>query len=151
MKSIVLSMLFGIFSLCAIAQNQRPEVGNVCKVYTGNEGLIITTARVGPEKNDEVLLKVEGVDHPWNGKIFKAKMTKRKSNSLNNNFDIDYEIEWEGKKYNVLTYRDQYSQFKAYMMPFGSLQVEHSLGYDKGNSSYCSSERLLTEFLEQKK
>lgn len=150
MKSILLlSVLSGFISLNAMAQN-RPEVGNVSKVYSGAEGLIITTCRLGPEKNNESLLKIEGVDHPWNGKIFKAKMRKTKNNSATNNFDIDYEIEWQGKNYNVLTYRTTQNVFKAYMMPFGSLQVEHRLDYDQYGSSSSSPERLLTEFLEQK-
>ncbi|MBX2920814.1 MAG: hypothetical protein KF746_01380 [Chitinophagaceae bacterium] len=134
-----------------MAQNKpRPEVGKVCKAYTGAEGLKITTCRVGPEEKNEALLGFSDVDHPWSGKIFKAKMKKFKNNSNSNNFNIDYSIEWKGKEYVVLTYRDGYgSGFTAYLMPFGSLQAEHKLAYNEYASQSCSPERFLTEYLEQ--
>lgn len=153
MKSILSVVLFSIISIYTMAQNKtdRPEVGNVCKVYSGTEGLRITTCRVGAEDKNEALLGFSGVDHPWNGKIFKAKLKKFKNNSNSNNFNIDYTIEWKGKQYTVLTFREGYSAvFTAYMMPFGSLQVEHNLKYDEYGSSSCSPERFLTEYLEQK-
>lgn len=150
----VTTLIFVLFSLCtmSMAQGKRPEVGTVCKVYTGAEGLMITTCRLSEESKNEALIGFSGVDHPWNGKIFKAKVNKFKSNSNNNNFNLDYQIEWQGKKYTILTYRDSYrGGFTAYLTPYGSLQPEHALSYNEGASSNCSPERLLTEYLEQEK
>lgn len=153
MKGILLAIFLSVISMYTMAQNKttRPEVGNVCKVYSGTEGLRITTCRLGAEDKNEALLGFSGVDHPWNGKIFKAKLKKFKNNSNSNNFNIEYTIEWKGKQYNVLTFKEGYgSGFTAYMMPYGSLQVEHRLAYDEYGSSGCSPERFLTEYLEQK-
>lgn len=132
-------------------KSSRPIVGSFCKVYSGMEGLKITTCRLGEESKNEALIKFSGVDHPWNNKIFKASLIKTKSNSVSNNFNIEYKIDWKGKQYLVLSSNAQSpNSFTAYLIPFGSLQVEHRLGYDEGESNYTSSERLLTEYLEQK-
>lgn len=149
MKNIIWILAVCISAL-AHAQIARPVVAQVCKVYTGYEGLMITTVRLGEESKNEALVKVSGIDHPWNNKVFKAKMNKYKSNSASNNFNIEYEIEWKGKKHKVLIGSgESVGLFTAYIIPFGSQQIEHRLNYDVGQSNYTSAERLLTEYLEQ--
>lgn len=134
--------------LCAIlcmsfqnvfAQTKRPEVGNVCKVYTGYEGIRISTCRVGPVENNEVLIGIMGIDHPWNSKIFKAKVNKY-------NGKEDYEIKVNGKPYVLITYRDYYM---IYLTPYGTTKEEQYIWYNKDASSECKPEWLLTEYLEQ--
>lgn len=151
MKHILFAFI--IFSgVYAFGQsNARSEVGKVAKVYSGMEGLKVTTCRLGEESKNEALIKFSGIDHPWNNLVFKAALNKYKSSSASNNFNIDYLIEWKGKKYTVLVSKaDNATSYKAYLIPYGSLQVEHNLGYDEGGSMYTSCERLLTEYLEQK-
>ncbi len=148
----LLLIMFMLTSMSTFAQkNNRPEVGSICKVYSGSEGLMITTTRLGDEATNEALVKFSGIDHPWNNKIFKAKLTKTKSNSLSNNVNMSYEIEWKGKKYRVLAGDgDAPGYFTAYILPYGSQQVEHRLSYNKDHSAYSNAEHLLTEYLEQK-
>ncbi len=146
MKAILSFTLIVMCTISALAQ--RPEVANVCKVYTGKEGLLISTCRIGEEPKNEVLLKVTGVDHPWNNRIFKSTANKYKNNSSSSEFNIDYQITDGGKTYTILTYRD--GIFTAYLTPFGTLQTEHKLVYDEYGSRECRPERFLTEYLEQK-
>lgn len=148
-KRIILSALFALISMATMAQNNnRPEMGKVCKTYNGGEGLYIVTCRIGAESNNEVLIGINGIDHPWSGKIFKAKMIK-KSNISSSNVSIDYQITDGGKQYNVLTYSEN-SGFNIYLKPYASTQVAHRAGYDEGRSKDCDPEVLLTQYLAQK-
>lgn len=119
---------------------KRPEVGNVCKVYTGEEGLRISTCRVGSVENNEVLIGIMGIDHPWNSKIFKAKVKQYDGKE-------DYEIMVNGKPYVIMTYRNYY---EIYLTPYGTTKAEQYVSYDKNVSQECKPEWLLTEYLEQK-
>lgn len=145
MKTLFFVAFISIISFTVLAQ--RPEVGSVCKVYIGKEGLAIATCRVGPEPKNEVLLKFSGIDHPWNNKIFIATATKFKNNSTSSEFNIDYQISEDGKTYTVLTYRSEI--YTAYLPPYGTLQTEHKLRYDEYRSGQCRPDRLLTEYLEK--
>lgn len=128
-----------IFSLNSKAQN-RPEMGSVCKAYIGEEGLRITTCRIGSPENNEVLLGIMGIDHPWSGKIFKAKVRKYDGKE-------DYEITVDGKSYVIMTYRDYY---EVYLTEYGTTKATQYVAYNQDASQECKPEWLLTEYFEQK-
>lgn len=149
-KSIILSYLFTLLSMFAMAQNNnRPEMGKVCKAYSSDEGLYVVTCRIGAEANNEVLIGINGVDHPWNGKIFKAKVIKKTSIS-SSNADIDYKITDGSKEYNVLTYSST-SGYTIYLKPFGNTKGVNRAVYNKYKSNDCDPEWLLTQYLNQQK
>lgn len=145
MKTIFVMLTTTIMSIhFANAQNkaERPEMGKVCKTYRG-EGIYVTTARIGPEKNNEVLIGVTGVDHQWNGKIFKAKVKK-------NNANFDYVIQVDGKDYHIFIYRESWSGgYSVYLKDYGSGKIEQRVAYNEWESKDCNPEHLLTEYLEQ--
>lgn len=145
MKTIIVILTTVIMSITANAQNKnanRPEMGSVCKTYKG-EGIYVTTARIGAEKNNEVLIGITGVDHKWNGKIFKAKVKK-------NNANFDYVIQVDGQDYHIFIYRENWNGgYSVYLKDYGSGKIEQRVAYDEWESKSCKPEYLLTEYLEQ--
>jgi hypothetical protein len=123
-------------------KSTRPEVGNYCKVYINNENLQITTTRVGKSENNEILFEVFGIDHPFDKKIFKAKVLE-----YNNNMDIT--IQYEGKDWVIATKRGD-DNFMVYLPNKGKKSSEFNIAYSKDLSNQCKPEFLLTAYLEQK-
>lgn len=124
----------------AQSESDRPEMGNVCRTYSG-DGIYVTTARIGPEQNREVLIGVTGVDHRWNGKLFKAKVKT-------NNADFDYVIQVDGQDYHIFVHRKN-SGYSVYLKNYGGGKIEQRVSYSERSSSECKPEYLLTEYLEQ--
>lgn len=147
MKSIIVILTAAIMSISITTNAQskndnRPEMGSVCKTYKG-EGIYVTTARIGAEKNNEVLIGITGVDHKWNGKIFKAKVKK-------NNANFDYVINVDGQDYHIFVYRENWNGgYSVYLKDYGSGKIEQRVAYDEWQSKDCKPEYLLTEYLEQ--
>lgn len=140
---VLLISIFITMSMTSNAQNDknRSEMGKVCRVYSG-EGVYVTTCRIGPEKNNESLILVNGLDHPWNEKIWKAKVLK-------NNENFDYQIQLDGKPFIIFTYRSNYYSYTVYLKDFGGEKNEQSVSYDKDESNACSPEIFLNQYLEQ--
>lgn len=145
MKAIIVLLTAAIMSINyanAQSKNERPEMGKVCKTYKG-EGIYVTTARIGAEKNNEVLIGITGVDHQWNGKIFKAKVKK-------NNANFDYVIKVDGQDYHIFVYRENWNGgYSVYLKDYGSGKIEQRVAYNEWESKDCKPEYLLTEYLEQ--
>ncbi len=138
-KAIFL-IVYSCFIMVANAQvTNETEMGKVCKIYTGSEGLRVVMGRVGPEANNEMLIGIEGIDHPWSGKIFKAKVAR---------FDgkMDVTIEVEGRPWVLLTYRHEYI---LYLSKYGNEQQERRLEYSDSLSSECKPEWLRADYLKQ--
>lgn len=150
-KSVVMitktciSLLFCIVCLSATTMSQpadNGETGRYCKKYNGGEGVIVTIMRIGDDKSNEALVAIEGVDHSWDRKIFKAKV-----NSYDNK--KDFTISVKGKSFTALTWRDgRY----ILMLPKENAieQMEFYLAYSKDLSGECKPEWLLKEYKEQK-
>ena len=115
-------------------------MGNICKTYRGG-GVYVTTARIGPLQNREMLIGVTGVDHPWNGKIFRAR-------TKTNNADFDYIIDADGQDYHIFVHRKS-SGHAVYLKNLGGGKIEQRVAYDERRSADCKPEYLLTEYLEQ--
>ncbi len=134
-----------IFSFVSAVSGQngktRPEVGNYCKVYVDNENLQITTTRIGKEENNEILFEVIGIDHPFDKKIFKAKVTEYNNSK-------DFTIQYEGKDWVIATKRED--NVRVYLPNKGKKSSEFSIFYSKDLSNQCKPEFLLTAYLEQK-
>jgi len=134
--SVVLVALF--MSLGAFAQT---EMGKVCKTYRGEEGLIVTTARYGPDKNNEALIGIYDIDHSWAGKIFKAKVESY-------NGKADYEITYKGKNYIIMTLRN--NTYEIYLPKESNMQKSPMyITYAADLSSNCTPSKFLREYNEQ--
>ena len=115
----------------------RPQVGKYAKVYRGSEGLYLTLVRIGPDENNEALLTIEGIDHPWDGKIMIAKAKKYPDKT-------EYAIQVDGKDYVVFINRS--GSGEVYLQRSGSPDYVH---YDEDRSRQVIPEHLLTAYLKQ--
>jgi hypothetical protein len=149
MKKIVfLATLFLlVFTIITQAQEgRRPEVGKYCKVYVDNENLQITTVRVGDPESNEILFEVFGIDHPFDKKIFKAKVTE-----VDNRTNII--IKYEGKDWTIATKKSGdigNENYTVYLPNKGKKYSEFTIVFSKELSNQCKPEYLLTAYLEQK-
>lgn len=66
---LVLSFVFCMQS--AAMADERPEVGRYIQAFSGDTGAIVWMVRIGPDSSNEVIIQVEGVDHPWDKLIIK--------------------------------------------------------------------------------
>lgn len=135
-RSILMSVIFIFTGSLALAQ-ARPQVGKYAKVYKGSEGLYLTVARIGPAENNETLLVIEGVDHPWDGKIFIAKTQKYPNKT-------EYAIQVDGKDYVVFINRS--GSGEVYLQKIGN--PDH-VYYDEDRSKQVIPEHFLTAYLKQ--
>jgi hypothetical protein len=122
----------------------RPEVGRYCKVYQGGEGLKVYLLRVGPEAQNESLVGFDGFDHPWDGRIFKASVTKADGRQ-------EFTIQHEGKPFVTLVFRERYGQSLLYVPKYGTEQTERAITYSEALSAECKPDILLSQYLNQQK
>jgi hypothetical protein len=149
-KILILTKLFlFLFTMAPLAQQsknaQRPEVGKYCKVYVDNENLQITMVRVGDRENNEILFEVIGIDHPFDKKIFKAKVTE-----VDDRTNIT--IKYEGKDWIIASKKSGdigYDNYVVYLPNKGKKYSEFIITYSKELSNNCKPEYLLTAYLEQ--
>ena len=125
-----------------LADSTRPEMGKYGKAFKGTEGEIVEIARLGPVEAAEFLIKISRVDHPWDGKIWKAK-------AINAGNGLDYSVESADGRLNVIVERGQASAKSYQLYLEGSSPIE--LRYDEALSKESLPEHLLTEYLEQQK
>jgi hypothetical protein len=150
MKKLVLGLVFTLaFTTMTSAQDKkttRPEVAQYCKVFTSNENLQVTTTRIGKAENNEILFEIVGIDHPFDKKIFKAKVDE-------SNDGISITIKYEGDDWVIATKRGDnswYNDFTVYLPNKGKKMSEYTIFYSKEISNQCKPEWLLTAYLEQK-
>lgn len=134
------------------ATANRPVVGAVGKAYKGDEGLVVTIVRIGDESKNRVLLKFSGIDHPWNGKVFKAAVLKPQ---ISNHYIIleNGKCKMEnGVPVSVIIgspngYDGNYLDYKVFIPngPSGKY-----IAYDETESKKIVPNDILTEYLKQK-
>ncbi len=120
----------------------RPEVGRYCKVYRAGEGLKVLLLRVGPESKNESLVALDGFDHPWDGKIFKASVTKADGRQ-------EFMIQNNGRPFVVLVFRERYGQSTLFVPKYGTEETERPLIYSEDLSAECKPDILLSQYLQQ--
>ena len=135
-KLILMTVVLVLTATLALAQT-RPQVGKDAKVYKGSEGLSLTLVRIGPAENNEALLTIEGIDHPWDGKIMIAKVKKYPDKT-------EYTIQVDGKDYVVFINRT--GSGEVYLQKSGS--PDH-VYYDEDRSKQVIPEHFLTAYIEQ--
>lgn len=134
--SILITMILLLAGSLALAQ-ARPQVGKYAKVYKGSEGLYLTLVRIGPAQNNEALFVIEGIDHPWDGKIMVAK-AKKYSNKT------EYAIQVDGGDYVVFINRS--GSGEVYLKKSGNPDRVY---YDEERSKNVIPEHFLTAYLKQ--
>ncbi|AQG78726.1 hypothetical protein [Spirosoma montaniterrae] len=122
----------------------RPEIGRYCKVYRAGEGLKVLLLRVGPEARNESLVALDGFDHPWDGKIFKASVAKADGRQ-------EFTIQHNGRPFVVLVFRERYGQSTLFVPKYGTEETERLLSYSEDLSAECKPDILLSQYLNQQK
>jgi hypothetical protein len=115
----------------------RPEVAKYASVYTGGEGVQVTVLRIGPPEKSEVLLQVNRIDHPWDGKIMLHKVngTGRR---------IDYVTQVDGKDWVTMTVRDGSREL---YLP--NMEASIHLSFSEELSNKVAPQSFLTLYLDQ--
>ena len=148
MKHLAISFLASLLlHLPVLAQSgkvtdNRPQVGKFCKLYRAGEGLIVSLVRIGPEANNETLIGFNGFDHPWNEKIFKAKVVTADGRQ-------EFTIQNNGRPWVVLVMRERYGQSTVFVPKYGSEQVERPVAYSQELSGQCDPDIFLSQYLNQ--
>lgn len=146
-RILIVGFLVVLVSLTAFGQTKktgdgRPEVGKFCKLYRAGEGLIVSLVRVGPDSNNEMLVGFNGFDHPWNEKIFKAKVVTADGRQ-------EFTIQNNGRPWVVLVMRERYGQSTVFVPKYGSEQVERPVSYSQELSGQCDPDIFLSQYLNQ--
>lgn len=117
------------------------EIGIIVKVFKGEEGLMVSLLRYGPEENNEFLLKIENIDHPWNHKIFKLK-------KHGDDYKAKYWTYEDGVPKGILLISGRdYSGYKIFLKNRSSGIY---LRYDEVLSGSSVPKDLLDEYLQQR-
>ena len=147
-RAIITNLITAMLYIPACAQSghrpadARPEVGRYCKVYRAGEGLKVLLLRVGPEANNESLVCTDGFDHPWDGKIFKAKVVKADGRQ-------EFTIQNNGRPFVILVFREKYGQSLLYVPKYGTEETERPVSYSEDLSAGCKPDILLSQYLNQ--
>lgn len=138
----MLSRLVVILSFVFCMQNaiadERPEVGRYVLAFTGDLGVTVWMTRLGPLGNNEVIMQVEGVDHPWDKVIVKHR--------------VEYGADRETY---VATLPDG-SEFRTFLLTgtTGELYLPSGhrtmrLTYDRALAAQGKPQHFLTDYLKQ--
>ncbi|GAB3643418.1 hypothetical protein [Spirosoma arcticum] len=146
-RTLIASLIVVLLSGYAQAQSgksdaARPEIGRYCKVYRAGEGLKVVLLRVGPEAKNESLVAVDGFDHPWDGKIFKASVVKADGRQ-------EFTIQNNGRPFVILVFRERYGQSTLFVPKYGTEETERPLSYSEELSANCKPDILLSQYLNQ--
>lgn len=135
--------MFLIMSVPAFAENEeRPPVGKYAKAFTGPEGLVVATLRIGMAEKDEFLIQFAGIDHDWDLKIFKAKKVPAAHGHA-------YEVNVDGEPRRLLVAKNASGgsyEYTAYVTdaPYGV-----KVNYDESYSRRIPPQHFLTDYLKQ--
>lgn len=149
---IISSLMAALLSMPALAQTAkpdaarpdaaRPEIGKYCKVYRAGEGLKVLLLRVGPESKNESIVALDGFDHPWDGKFFKASVVKADGRQ-------EFTIQNAGRPFVILVFREKYGQSTLFVPKYGTEETERPLSYSEDLSAGCKPDILLSQYLNQ--
>jgi hypothetical protein len=138
MRQFILFLMLSVSFLSASAANDRPEIARYAKAYSGGEGIVVRTLRVGPQANQEAIVQITGIDHKWDGRIQKMKMEPTQRG-------VKYVTTADGKRYDVLVMDDGGTELYV-----PGIARKTTIIYDKALSAQTEPEHLLTEYLDQK-
>lgn len=147
-NTLIISLILIGVSFSTLAQTKktaetaRPEVGKYCKLYRAGEGLVVSMVRVGPESNDEMLIGFNGFDHPWDEKIFKAKVVTADGRQ-------EFTIRYNDRPFVVLVIREKYGQSTLFVPKYGTEQPERPLQYSQQLSAECDPDIFLSQYINQ--
>ncbi len=115
------------------------QVASIVKVFKGPEGSRISMVKVTGDQG-LYLIKIEGVDSPWNNKVLLHKEDSANVNTA------DYWTENEGKKWNTISKRNCYNGFCSYEVFLPGKQGALSFSYDEAESKKIKSSEILKSF-----
>lgn len=144
---LLIGMATTLLSAPTLAQSKkpdaaRPEIGKYCKVYRAGEGLKVLLLRVGPESKNESIVALDGFDHPWDGKLFKATVVKADGRQ-------EFTIQNNGRPFVILVFREKYGQSTLFVPKYGTEETERPLAYSEDLSVGCKPDILLSQYLNQ--
>ncbi|MBO0929748.1 hypothetical protein [Fibrella aquatilis] len=136
--------LFNVSGFAQTTQKEtpRPEIGKYCKVYRAGEGLKVLLLRLGPESKNESIVALDGFDHPWDGKFFKASVVKADGRQ-------EFTIQNNGRPFVVLVFRERYGQSTLFVPKYGTEETERPIAYSEDLSAECKPDILLSQYLNQ--
>lgn len=140
MKRNGLALLLGLClsaSALAATDNDRPPVADKMVAFSGEQGIKVSTLRVGERAANEALVMVDGIDHDWQRKIQKMHVEKTSR-------DTRYSTQVNGKPYVVLIVNGNYGEL---YLPGETRELR--VGYDASLSEQTPPQHFLTDYLEQ--
>lgn len=138
MRQFILFFMLTVGFMSASSATERPEVARYVKAYSGGEGIVVRTLRLGPQANQEALVQITGIDHQWDGRIQKTKIEPTQRG-------VKYVVFTDGMRYEVLVMDDAGTELNA-----PGIARRTTVTYDKALSVQTEPQHLLTEYLEQK-
>ena len=121
----------------------RPEVGKYPLIFGGDNypNLQVILLRIGSLEDNQYVLKLSGIDHPWDGHFFDLT---RDGDDRRANYAMNTPPDGE---YNLMTCRDNWGglSYEIYLQG-----IRDGIRLYPGNGSYLNAEHLLTEYLQYK-
>lgn len=122
------------------------SIGKICKTYTGREDERITLLRIGEHGDNECLVEVGGVDHTWDGRVFKAKVTLADKKT-------EYTISCKEKAWVILraaSDNEGNTSYTLFLPRESNMQLtEIGLKYAPELTGVCKPEWLLSAYKKQ--
>lgn len=127
-----------VFCIHSATADERPEVGRYVKAFSGDLGVIVWMTRIGPSSKNEVLIQVEGVDHPWDKVI-----TKHRVDYANDRETYTATLP-DGSEFQTFLLKETTGQL---FLPNGGRSLHVS--YDRGLAAQGNPQHFLTAYLKQ--
>ena len=137
------------YVLAQKSSDVRPEVGEYAEVYRGEKNLQVTIVRLGKREDKEALIEIVGIDHPWDKRIFRAKVNDYTTGSDADDKKIDYKIKVNGVDYSLIAARGYGRELYLRENGDSGKESSYNLYYSKALSEDSKPEFLLTAYLEQ--
>ena len=139
--------LIALFVLCTavfgnVVAAERPDVARYVRAYTGGEGVTVWVLRFGPVADKEALVQINGIDHPWDGRVQRMKIEQMQSG-------VKYVASSGGKRLDVL-WRSELPGAPTLELAVPGMPGRTALAYDKAVSAESDAQHFLTKYLEQK-
>jgi hypothetical protein len=138
-RCCIIFMAIGFITTANAGEN-RPQVAKYAKIFKGPEGLKVVLLGIGDPQKEEFLIQYSGINHEWDGKIFKIK---RK----NVGKGYDYCIIRNEREFYTLISRKRWGGKLNYTAFLPGLGDQH-VAYDEEASRSVIPEHFLTEYLK---
>lgn len=134
--------LFTTLFICNISlAGDRPEVSKYAHSYTSDwktYSVVVTAVRIGPKKNNEYIVKLSGIEHELDGKIFKYK-----KEAAGTGYNL------VRNKENFFAMRKRWNEYEDYEIYLDNDTIK--LSANSSVSKTVNTKHFLTEYLTQKK